>query len=408
MKIKIFTMSILLLIPVYLFAAIDKMDDVAEKFVKDYAARNPQVLFKKNVAVFNFENLSPGVKKYDVGAAVAASLSTELSNSTVFNIVEREKLSKVTDEIELAMTGLVDEKTASQAGRLSGAEYIVVGTVSEIGSDIIVNCRLIDTSTGGVISSYEVSIPRQDVIAESKELYFSAFQSDYGLNIELNPGMLIPVADFDRTDFQLVSFDISYRMFRNTNAGVGYFYMDATEFITERINYDSNTDVHRNFSFDGSGPMIFIEYLHPVFRWFNIGGRVEYMTFITHTLTQDLAQLNVGYVDPDGIAQQGGERVLIESWANEDMIHIIRATIKLEFLISKRLSFHIMGGYLLANDYVPDVYESGGVRHWSESIDDNGHFDSYGSYNFSRFDDGSRVKINLSGYSFGFGLGVHF
>jgi len=406
MKIKVLMFSILMIIPLYLFAEIDKMDDVAEKFVKDYVAKNPQVLFKKNVAVLNFENLSPGVKKYDAGTAVAVSLATELSNSTIFNIVEREKISEVMNKIELGMTGLVDEKHAAWAGELTGADYIVVGTVSEISNDIVVNCRLIDTSKGSIVSSYEVSIPREDVIAESKELYFSAFQSDYGISLEINQGNLIPSDDLG--NFQFTSFNISYRVFSNTNIGIGYFFTDSGEFIQERISYDSNTDVRRNFNFEGSGPVIFIEYLYPLFRWFNIGARVEYMTFAEETLTQDLAEIRVGYVQPDATTAWHYERVLIDSWIDDGMVHMIRCSIKLQFLISKRLSLHLMGGYMLATDYVPAVYESGGVRHWRDEIDLNGHFDQYGSYNFARFDDGSRVKFNLSGYSISGGLGVHF
>lgn len=107
------------------------------------------------------DKISLGVKEFrnntnagwwhsGVGADLASMLSNELSSSEKFSMVERDKLQGVLDEQDLAESGKVDPKKAAKAGKLTGAQYIVYGTVSAYEEDT--------SSTGGGLSFGGISV----------------------------------------------------------------------------------------------------------------------------------------------------------------------------------------------------------------------------------------------------------
>jgi curli biogenesis system outer membrane secretion channel CsgG len=57
-------------------------------------------------------------------------LSNELSSSGNFRVVERAKLEKVLEEQNLAASGRVRSGTGAKMGQVTGADYLVMGTVT--------------------------------------------------------------------------------------------------------------------------------------------------------------------------------------------------------------------------------------------------------------------------------------
>ena len=57
-------------------------------------------------------------------------LTTSLVKSNRFEMVERNKIDKVFKEQNLGMTGMIDESSAAEVGKLLGAEYIVFGSIT--------------------------------------------------------------------------------------------------------------------------------------------------------------------------------------------------------------------------------------------------------------------------------------
>ena len=83
---------------------------------------------KPRLAVREFENKAGG----DVPAsAVTEMMTTELYEAGLFVLVEREKLNYVADEIRLSQSGLMDEATAPELGKIKGAQYSMTGAVTE-------------------------------------------------------------------------------------------------------------------------------------------------------------------------------------------------------------------------------------------------------------------------------------
>ncbi len=114
--------------------------------VEDFSAPPLPILERWIIAVPNFEVRSGNVKIGDadltpegeefyqeLGSGVADIFVTEAFRSQRFRITERAELAKVLDEQNLAVSGRVEPGTAAELGRVTGAELIVLGSLSEFG-----------------------------------------------------------------------------------------------------------------------------------------------------------------------------------------------------------------------------------------------------------------------------------
>ena len=106
---------------------------------------------KPVVAVTEFENQSgAGWWRGGVGWELAGMLSNELSASGAFKVLERAQIQSVLEEQNLAASGRVKAGTGAQIGQLTGAQYLITGTVTAYEEET--------ASTGGGISFGGVSL----------------------------------------------------------------------------------------------------------------------------------------------------------------------------------------------------------------------------------------------------------
>jgi len=119
---------------------------------------------KKVLAVLDFEGNEKLKGKVDL--KMSDMLTTSLVKTARFEIVERNKINKVFKEQNFGMSGMVDENTAAEVGKLLGAEYVVFGSITsatrrdidkfgyilvriEVGIDV----RAVNTTTGKILLS---------------------------------------------------------------------------------------------------------------------------------------------------------------------------------------------------------------------------------------------------------------
>jgi len=106
---------------------------------------------KPSVGVAEFKNESAaGWWRGGVGWELSGMLSNELSSSGDFRIVERAKLEKVLEEQNLAASGRVRSGTGAKMGQVTGADYLVFGTVTAYEENT--------ASTGGGFSIKGISL----------------------------------------------------------------------------------------------------------------------------------------------------------------------------------------------------------------------------------------------------------
>ncbi len=123
---------------------------------------------KPTIAVMDFKNKT-GHGGWELGSGAADMLTTQLFKIRKFSVVERDKLKSVMKEQNIGATGLVDSK-AAEIGKLIGAQYIVVGSVTEYG---------VSKSRGGAVgisgskTEYKTTVDVRIVNAATGEVVFA-------------------------------------------------------------------------------------------------------------------------------------------------------------------------------------------------------------------------------------------
>ena len=110
----------------------------------------------KKIAIIPFADLDN--KESKLGRYIAEELTTKLYQTGRFEIVERTLLEKVIDEQKLGTTGFIDDNTAVSLGQILGVDAIATGTLTNLGSTIKVNARLLETVSGKVFSAASVTL----------------------------------------------------------------------------------------------------------------------------------------------------------------------------------------------------------------------------------------------------------
>lgn len=106
---------------------------------------------KPVLGVIEFKNESgAGWWRGGVGWELAGMLSNELAATNAFRVVERSKLEAVLQEQNLGASGRVAGGTGAKIGQLTGAQYLVAGTVTSYEENT--------KGTGGGISFKGVSL----------------------------------------------------------------------------------------------------------------------------------------------------------------------------------------------------------------------------------------------------------
>ena len=157
---------------------------------------------KPSMGVAEFRNdTSAGWWTGGVGRELAGMLTNELAGTGKFKMVEREKLDAVLEEQDLADSGRISKKSGAKIGKLTGAKYLVIATLSAFEEDVkgtggglsfrgisvggkkedaymAVDLRVIDTTTGEIEFTRSV-----EARATSKGLAVGVYRGGFGGNL---------------------------------------------------------------------------------------------------------------------------------------------------------------------------------------------------------------------------------
>jgi TolB-like protein len=113
---------------------------------------------KPTVAVlyFGYGGKNPELEVLKKG--LAQLLITDLSGFGTAQLVERERLQEVVDELKLGQSSKFDQATVARIGQLVGARYLVLGdyfdTQLDKASFLVVSARLVEVRTGTILGAY--------------------------------------------------------------------------------------------------------------------------------------------------------------------------------------------------------------------------------------------------------------
>ena len=90
----------------------------------------PYYGLKRRIAILDFENLAD-VGGSKLGSAVADQLISQIARSNRYVMIERSRIDQILQEQALGQSGVINEETAAQVGKLLGVESLVVGKILE-------------------------------------------------------------------------------------------------------------------------------------------------------------------------------------------------------------------------------------------------------------------------------------
>lgn len=125
---------------------------------------------KTKIAVLDFQVQSDNFANKHMDSIIAEWFTTALVKEGRFEVVERRLLAKIFEEQKLVMSGMVDESSAMQLGKVLGVKVIISGSVMKVGEILQVNARIIDVENASIIAAESVRSPStvilQDLIVE--------------------------------------------------------------------------------------------------------------------------------------------------------------------------------------------------------------------------------------------------
>lgn len=118
----------------------------------------------RTVAVADFRDSEGGVS--GLGRQVARELVTRLSDSGKVQVVVSGEVERLVDELKLNQTDLFDHATTPKMGKMVGADMILAGTVTDMGSLVRINGQLIDTERRRILGAGAVSVAKGEHVSK--------------------------------------------------------------------------------------------------------------------------------------------------------------------------------------------------------------------------------------------------
>jgi len=102
-------------------------------------------------AIFDFVEKSNSLS--GMGEKVSDIVFSNLVVDPNISLVDRDELAKLEDEAVLNLSGMVNAQQANQIGQLTGAKFIITGTIFEIEEKLILVAKIISTETSRVLGA---------------------------------------------------------------------------------------------------------------------------------------------------------------------------------------------------------------------------------------------------------------
>ncbi|HEX3529933.1 MAG TPA: FlgO family outer membrane protein [Thermoanaerobaculia bacterium] len=107
---------------------------------------------KTNLAVVDLVNLEGTTTL--LGRFLAEELANDLGNSDRgFEIVDRNHLNSLMKESKLSANGFIDKLTATKLGSMTGAQALMLGTITPFGESLRITVKVLDTKTSKLIAA---------------------------------------------------------------------------------------------------------------------------------------------------------------------------------------------------------------------------------------------------------------
>ena len=130
---------------------------VAEPMAEPVAAEAAPADFaepeKIPVAIASFSSAANVREADTVRRALADGLVNALAQRGDVRVVERERIAEALQDLRMSSEGLIDQATALQLGKMTGARVIVTGNILQLDDELVITARLINTETSELVAT---------------------------------------------------------------------------------------------------------------------------------------------------------------------------------------------------------------------------------------------------------------
>jgi len=119
-------------------------------------------------AIFQFRERGDDVD--GLGAKVTDLLFANLVANPEMYLVDREDLDKVLEELDVNLSGLVNQAQATQVGQLTGAKILITGSALQVDSKLYLVAKIIGTETTRVLGASVKGNVRDDLDGLAEQL----------------------------------------------------------------------------------------------------------------------------------------------------------------------------------------------------------------------------------------------
>ncbi|MCP4131683.1 MAG: hypothetical protein GY754_11955 [bacterium] len=165
--------------------------------------------YKTTIAITEFDNKSEKARKNKIGFAVSELITERFSKSMKFIVTEKKQVEKIISSLELEQSGLYDSDKVSSVGKLVGARYITVGSVSELAGFYRISLRIITVETGKVVLSKSLELDSALLEEESEKDLPPAYRIYVGGGLKYH---LSPADEVNKPGQPIVSVGFYYDM----------------------------------------------------------------------------------------------------------------------------------------------------------------------------------------------------
>ena len=131
----------------------------------------------KKIAIFD----PAGDVDNSIKEIIREEISSIIVNAKGFSIFERHLINKVLEENKFQMSGLVDDSQVSEIGKKIGANYVIISTVTPIGKNYYVSCKMIEVLTAR-IDKQKTGMTKyglDDLIEVTQDIISTMFDLEY-------------------------------------------------------------------------------------------------------------------------------------------------------------------------------------------------------------------------------------
>ncbi len=105
------------------------------------------------VAIASFSSAANVREADTVRRALTDGLINALAQREDVRVVERERIAEALQDLRMSSEGLIDQATALQLGKMTGARVIVTGNILQVDDELVITARLIHTETSELVAT---------------------------------------------------------------------------------------------------------------------------------------------------------------------------------------------------------------------------------------------------------------